>query len=82
MAKTFHLTIASVGDNLFSGEAVSVTLPGVEGTFTVMAGHEAFVTPLQAGVALVKTPDSAETSYTLHAGGIAEVSGGQATVLL
>ena len=82
MAKTFHLTIANVAENLFEGEALSVTLPGVEGVFTVMAGHEAFVTPLTEGVAFVKTPDGAETSYTLQAGGIAEVSGGQATVLL
>lgn len=81
MAKTFHLTIASVGQNLFDGDAVSVTLPGAEGVFTVMAGHEAFVTPLTAGVALVKTAD-AETSYTLGEGGVAEISGGQATVLL
>lgn len=82
MAKTFHLTIANVGDNLFDGEAVSVTLPGAEGVFTVMAGHESFVTPLLPGVALVKTADGAETSYELTPGGIAEVSGGQATVLL
>ncbi len=82
MAKTFHLTIANVGENLFDGQAVSVSLPGAEGMFTVMAGHEAFVTPLKAGVALVKTPEGDETSYTLHAGGIAEISGGQATVLL
>ncbi len=82
MAKSFHLTIANVGENLFDGQAVSVSLPGAEGVFTVMAGHEAFVTPLKAGVALVKTPEGDETSYTLHEGGIAEISGGQATVLL
>lgn len=82
MAKTFHLTIATVGDNLFDGEAVSVTLPGSEGVFTVMAGHEAFVTPLREGVALVKDSAGNETSYTLAEGGVCEVSGGQATVLL
>ncbi len=82
MAKTFHLTIATVGENLFDGEAVSVTLPGVEGVFTVMAQHEAFVTPLREGVALVKDAEGTETSFTLAAGGIAEVSSGQATVLL
>lgn len=82
MAKTFRLTIANVGENLFDGEAVSVTLPGVEGMFTVMADHEAFVTPLKEGTALVKTGDGSESSYTIHTGGIAEVSGGQATVLL
>ncbi|MDP2157718.1 MAG: F0F1 ATP synthase subunit epsilon, partial [Nitrospirota bacterium] len=64
------------------GEAVSVTLPGVEGVFTVLAQHEAFVTPLKEGVVLVKDAEGAETSFTLAAGGIAEVSLGQATVLL
>ncbi|MES2668373.1 MAG: hypothetical protein V4644_01630 [Patescibacteria group bacterium] len=82
MAKTFHLTIAGVGEALFDGQASSVTLPGSEGVFTVMAGHEAFVTPLKAGVALVKTEEGNETSFTLSENGICEVSGGQATVLL
>jgi F-type H+-transporting ATPase subunit epsilon len=81
MAKTFHLTIARVGDNLFDGEAVSVTLPGEEGVFTVMAGHEAFVTPLAKGVASVETPDGKRETYEI-VGGIAEVSNNQATVLL
>ena len=82
MAKTFHLTIAGVGESLFDGQVTSVTLPGAEGVFTVMAGHEAFVTPLKSGVALVKTAEGDETSYTLGENGICEVSGGQATVLL
>lgn len=82
MAKTFQLTIANVGENLFAGEALSVTLPGMEGVFTVMAGHEPFVTPLTAGVAFVKTVEGGEISFTLAEGGICEVSGGQATVLL
>jgi len=82
MAKTFHLTIAKVGENLFDGEALSVTLPGAEGVFTVLAGHEAFVSPLREGIALVKDAEGAETSVTIREGGIAEVSSGQATVLL
>jgi F0F1-type ATP synthase epsilon subunit len=45
MAKTFHLTIAKVGENLFDGEAVR-DASREEGVFTVMANHEAFVTPL------------------------------------
>lgn len=81
MAKTFHLTIAKVGQNLFDGEALAVTLPGVEGVFTVMAHHEAFVTPLKAGEAVVETADGTKESYTIERG-IAEVSSNQATVLL
>lgn len=81
MARTFHLTIAKVGDNLFDGEALSVSLPGADGEFTVLAGHEAFVTPLRAGNALIKTPAGEEISVPVD-NGVAEVSGNQATVLL
>ena len=81
MAKTFHLTIAKVGENLFDGEAVSATLPGEEGMFTVMANHEAFVTPLKKGDAHVETTDGAKQTFSIT-GGIAEVSNNQATVLL
>ncbi len=81
MAKTFHLTIARVGSHLFDGEAVFVTLPGEEGQFTVMAGHEAFVTPLAAGTATVETSDGAKQTFPIEKG-IAEISGNQCTVLL
>ena len=30
--KTFHLTVAKVGENLFEGEAISATLPGERGS--------------------------------------------------
>jgi len=81
MSKTFHLTIARVGDNLFDGEAVSVSLPGEEGVFVVMANHEAFVTPLKAGEAVVEDATGAKQSFSIEKG-IAEVSSNQATVLL
>jgi F-type H+-transporting ATPase subunit epsilon len=81
MAKSFRLTIARIGENLFDGEATSVTLPGAEGQFTVLADHEAFVSPLGPGVALVKAADGTETSYAVE-NGVCEVSSGQATVLL
>ncbi len=82
MAKTFHLTIAQVGNNIFDGDAVSVTLPGDEGVFTVMANHEAFVSPLKIGHAKIKTPDGEVQMIELSTKGIAEVSSNQATVIL
>jgi F0F1-type ATP synthase epsilon subunit len=82
MAHTFHLTIAQVGNNLFDGEAVSVTLPGDEGMFTVMANHEAFVTPLKIGNAKIQLPNGEHESIPLETTGIAEISGNQATVIL
>lgn len=82
MTKTFHLTVARVGENLFEGAALSLTLPGTEGVFTVLAGHEAYVSALSKGEAVVRADDGAVHRFELTEGGICEVSGGQATVLL
>lgn len=81
MAKTFRLTIARVGENLYDDEALSVTLPGAEGDFTVMAEHEAFVTPLREGTASVKSVSGDVQTFPIERG-VAEVSGNQVTVLL
>lgn len=80
--KTFHLTIAKVGENLFDGEAISASIPGVEGMFEVLADHEAFVSELRQGQMRVKTPDDQMQSFEIPRGGIAEISHNQATVLL
>ena len=81
MAKTFQLTVARVGQNLFDGEATSVTLPGAEGVMTILANHEAFVSPLGTGEASV-TAASGEVFPISIEGGIVEVSSNQVTVLL
>lgn len=82
MAKTFHLTIARVGENLFDGDAVSVVLPGKDGVFTVLAGHEAFVSELSPGEAKVEAANGEKYHIEMPKGGVAEISGNQATVLL
>ena len=80
--KTFHLTIARVGENLFDGEAESVTFPGADGVFTVYAEHEAFVTPLKVGEAKIQAANGESHQVPVPEGGIAEISNNQATVLL
>ncbi len=80
--KTFHLTIAKVGENLFEGEALSISLPGVEGVFEVLADHEAVVSELRAGAMRVTTGDGRMEQYEAPSGGIAEVSHNQATILI
>lgn len=79
--KTFHLTIAKVGENVFDGEAQSVSLPGSEGDFTVLANHEAFVSPLRPGTVRVVPAEGDAITLSIE-GGVAEVSSNQATVLL
>ncbi len=82
MAKTFHLTIARLGENVFDGEALSVHLPGIEGDFTVLAGHEALVSELKEGKISYEDAAGQRHEVPIASKGIAEVSGNQATILL
>jgi F-type H+-transporting ATPase subunit epsilon len=82
MAKTFHLTVATVGENLFDGEALSVTLPGADGVFQILADHEALVSQLVAGNIRIIDAQGKEQTVTAEKGGIVEVSSHQATILL
>ncbi|CAN5690377.1 hypothetical protein BH11PAT2_BH11PAT2_04420 [soil metagenome] len=82
MAKTFHLTVAKVGENLFDGEAQSVTLPGEDGVLTVMAHHEAFVTPLKSGIIRIEDAEGTKQEIEWEGTGLLEVSNNQATVIL
>lgn len=82
MAKTFHLTIAKVGENLFDGEVVSASLPGIEGVFEVLAGHEAFVSELISGRVRVIIETGEVHNFEITGKGIAEISNNQATILL
>ncbi len=81
MAKTFHLTVARVGENLYDGEAISVSLPGIEGMFTVYAGHEAYVSELSPGDVRIENAEGTHQVLAIT-GGIAEISSNQATILL
>lgn len=74
------VTVARVHENLFQGEALSLTAPTTEGEVTVLAKHEPFVATLKPGTLRIKTADSTQTFEVT--GGVLEVSGNQATVLL
>lgn len=80
--KTFHLTVAKVGENLFDGEALSVSLPGSEGRFQVLADHEALVATLVEGEVRIVGADNQTHALSIAGGGVAEVSRNQATILL
>jgi F-type H+-transporting ATPase subunit epsilon len=82
MAKSFHLTVARIGENLFDGEALSVSLPGSEGVFQVLADHEAEVATLVPGEVRVVDASGETHRFEIAQGGVAEVSGAQATILL
>lgn len=78
---TFHLVIASVGDSKFDGAALSATLPGMAGEFTMLAHHEPIVSILKKGIITVKETLGEPKRFTID-GGVVEFSGNRAVVLL
>lgn len=78
---TFHLTIASVGETRFDGAAVSATLPGSAGEFTILAQHQAIVTTLKSGTITVRLADGEQKQFEIESG-VLECSGSRVVVLL
>lgn len=74
------VTIAKVHENVFQGEALSLTVPTTEGEITIMPKHEAFVVTLKEGNIIVRTKDETKTFFAQS--GVLEISNNQVTVLL
>ncbi len=55
--KTFALKIASPEGDLFSGDAVMLTVRGTEGDLAVLAGHIPFVTAVKACTCRIELED-------------------------
>ncbi len=75
-----NVTIAKVHENIFSGEALSLSAKTTEGEVTILPKHEAFVANLGKGTVVVKVT-SGEQTFEID-GGVLEVSNNQVTVLL
>lgn len=78
---TLHLVISSVGENLYDGPALSATLPGASGEFTILPNHEPFVTTLKTGKIIVRIPNQEEQNFSIESG-VLETSGTRAVVLV
>ncbi len=74
------VTIAKVDQNLFSGDAISLTLPGSAGELTVLSNHAPLITTLNAGTVTVRTKEGEQT-FAIE-GGVLEVSRNEAVVVL
>ena len=70
--KTFTLKIASPEGELFSGDAVKISLRGTEGSFAIMAGHVPFATSIKPCDCKIELEDGEER--------IAHTDGGLLTV--
>jgi F-type H+-transporting ATPase subunit epsilon len=65
---TFKLEILTPNGEIFSGQVVSVVLPGEEGEFGVLAGHASLTTLLEAGVVDVEKDDKSVEAIVINWG--------------
>jgi F-type H+-transporting ATPase subunit epsilon len=66
--KEFNLKIATPAGNLYSGEAVSLTVRGTEGSLGILAGHIPFVTVLKPAECHFILPDNSKREFSCGTG--------------
>ena len=81
MTNTFTFELVSPERKLMSGPAKMVIIPGEEGDFGVLPGHSALVASIRPGVVEVTMADSETPQRIFIAGGFADVSPMNCTVL-
>lgn len=67
------------GGAVYSGMVTSVRVPGVMGSFAVLANHAPLISPLDKGVVLINAPEG-NKQYTID-GGIVEVLDNHVVIL-
>jgi F-type H+-transporting ATPase subunit epsilon len=80
MAEDLMLEIVTPEKMTFSGKVEEVTIPGTEGEFGVLRGHEAFLSSVDVGE-LNFVKDSKKTYYSVNTG-YAEVTASKVTILI
>lgn len=80
MADELMLEIVTPEKMAFSGNVEDVTIPGTEGEFGVLRGHEAFLSSVDIGQ-LIFTKNNKKTYYAVNTG-YAEVTANKVTVLI
>ena len=76
-----ELTIVTPAGEAFHGPVQSVVLPGVEGDFGVLAGHEPFLSALRVG-GLEVTGEDGRKRFACTSRGFAEIHGDSVSVMV
>lgn len=79
--KPFTLEIVAPDRMVYSGEATSLSVPGVEGGFQVLVNHAPLLSSLEVGEIKVKGVDGRDTRYAAG-GGFVEVRDNRVVVLV
>ena len=70
---TLHVDVVSAEEQIYSGEAEFVVLPGEEGELGIYPRHTPLITRIKPGAVRIKVPGQAEEEFVFVAGGILEV---------
>ncbi|MEO8009511.1 MAG: F0F1 ATP synthase subunit epsilon [Betaproteobacteria bacterium] len=81
MANTIHVEVVSAEQQIFSGEAEFVVLPGEAGELGIYPRHTPLITRIKPGAVRIQPAGGGEESLIFVAGGILEVQPSIVTVL-
>jgi len=81
MASTIHVDVVSAEEQIFSGEAEFVVLPGIAGELGIYPRHAPLLTQIKPGAVRIKLPGQAEDELVFVQGGFLEVQPHLVTVL-
>ncbi len=77
---TLHVDVVSAEEQIFSGEAKFVALPGESGELGILPKHTPLITRIKPGAVRIERADGSE-EFVFVAGGILEVQPNRVTVL-
>ena len=81
MAHTITVDVVSAEEQIFSGEAEFVVLPGVDGELGIYPRHTPLFTQIKPGAVRIKVPGQAQEELVFVQGGFLEVQPHKVTVL-
>jgi F-type H+-transporting ATPase subunit epsilon len=81
MANTIHVDVVSAEEQIYSGEAEFVVLPGIEGELGVYPRHTPLFTEIRPGAVRIKPAGGSEEELVFVQGGFLEVQPTRVTVL-
>jgi F-type H+-transporting ATPase subunit epsilon len=81
MANTIHVDVVSAEEQIFSGDAEFVVLPGIMGELGIYPRHTPLLTQIRPGAVRITRADNGQEEFVFVAGGILEVQPGTVTVL-
>jgi F-type H+-transporting ATPase subunit epsilon len=78
---TIHVDVVSAEEQIFSGEAKFVALPGENGELGILPRHTPLITRIKPGAVRIERADNGAEEFVFVAGGILEVQPDRVTVL-